>query len=331
MAFSCLQRAIQICVISGFAVCPYLLIRCAAIQEIESDSSNAVPSDPFVLVLGIAQDGGYPQAGCRLACCQRAWKDPTQARHVVSLAIVDPETGQRWLIECTPDFKQQLHALNQQFPSEDALGISGVFLTHAHIGHYAGLINFGREVLGAKGIPTFVMPRMKNYLETNGPWNQLIELGNLKLHTLQADQPVELTDRIKIIPITVPHRDEFSETVAFRIEGPNRRVLFLPDIDKWDRWERKVEDELSFVDVAFLDATFFDAAELPGRDMREIPHPFATESLARFAGLSDEDRAKIHFIHFNHTNPLMDPESAESRQVEAAGLRLACQGARVAL
>jgi pyrroloquinoline quinone biosynthesis protein B len=211
------------------------------------------------------------------------------------------------------------------------LGISGIFVTHAHIGHYAGLVNLGREVLGAKDIPTYVMPRMKDFLESNGPWSQLVELGNIDLQSLRADEPVELNERIKVTPIAVPHRDEFSETVAFRIEGRQRSVLFLPDIDKWDRWERTIEDELSRVSVAFLDATFFDAAELPGRDMREIPHPFGTESLARFAGLSEKDRDKIHFLHLNHTNPLLDQDSPETRRVEASGMHVAPQGKQVGL
>lgn len=297
-----------------------------------AQESSAVDADaPFVLVLGIAQDGGFPQAGCRKPCCARAIQDPTQSRFVASLAIVDPPSGGRWLVDCTPDFKQQLLLLDQASPPQGGLGTSGIFLTHAHVGHYAGLIHFGREVLGAQNVPTYAMPRMKRFLEQHGPWSQLVELKNIELRPLAADQPVKLTDAIEITPITVPHRDEFSETVAFRISGRNRKILFLPDIDKWDRWERLIEDELARVDVAFLDATFFDAEELPGRNMSEIPHPFAVESLSRFADLSVDERNKIHFIHFNHTNPLLDETSAAARRIEAAGMHLARQGARLEL
>jgi pyrroloquinoline quinone biosynthesis protein B len=175
------------------------------------------------------------------------------------------------------------------------------------------------------------MPRFSEFLRTQGPWSQLVQLQNIELHRLAVDVPVRLNDRLVITPLTVPHRDEFSETVAFRIEGPRKKVLFLPDIDKWERWERAIEQELATVDVAYLDATFFDGAELPGRDMREIPHPFVVESLQRFSQLNPRERAKIRLIHLNHTNPLLDPESEAIRQTQAAGLGVAEQGERIEL
>lgn len=286
---------------------------------------------PQLVVLGIAQDGGYPQAGCRQDCCERAWTNPAARRSVVSLGVFDPLSSERWLIECTPDLREQLRALDAALPVESAPGLRGVFLTHAHVGHYAGLLQFGREVLGARELPVHVMPRFADFLRSQGPWSQLVQLKNVELRPLAAEQPVRLNERLTITPLLVPHRDEFSETVAFRIEGPRHKVLFLPDIDKWDRWERTIEQELAAVDVAYLDATFFDAAELPGRDLREVPHPFVVESLERFAKLSPAERAKIRLIHLNHSNPLLDPESAATRQVRAAGLGVAEQGERLEL
>jgi pyrroloquinoline quinone biosynthesis protein B len=287
--------------------------------------------DPFIIVLGVAQDGGYPQIGCRRKCCQSAWADPQRRRNVVSLGVVDPSSGERWLVECTPDVRQQLRLLDEAFPSDESPGISGIFLTHAHIGHYAGLIHLGREAIGAKQVPVFAMPRMSKFLRSNGPWSQLVELKNIELKVLEDGRPVRLNDRLEITPILVPHRDEFSETVAFRIRGPGRSVLFLPDIDQWDRWERAIEEEIALVDIAYLDATFFDGAELPGRDLSEIPHPLVADSLTRFGALDAEERAKIHFIHCNHTNPLLDPDSAATRQVRAAGMHVAEQGNRLGL
>ena len=292
---------------------------------------SAAREEPFVLVLGTAQDGGYPQAGCRKPCCQRAWNEPAERRFVVSLAIVDPRSKERWLVECTPDFKQQLRLLDEAFPVENATGLNGIFLTHAHVGHYAGLVNLGREVLGTKNVPTYAMPRMAEFLRTNGPWSQLVQLKNIELRPLETDVAVVLNDRLKITPITVPHRDEFSETVAFRIDGPNHRILFLPDIDKWDRWERKIEEELAHVDVAYLDATFFAADELPGRNMREIPHPFVVETIARFAASDKATRAKVRLIHFNHSNPLLNPASNATRQTRDVGIGIANQLERVEL
>jgi pyrroloquinoline quinone biosynthesis protein B len=309
----------------GFFLAAAVVKADAAIQETEFEST------PYILVLGIAQDGGFPQAGCRRACCRRARENPDRQRAVVCLALVDPGSRQRWLFECTPDFRQQLELLDHVSPPEAGPGVSGIFLTHAHIGHYAGLMHLGREVLGADHVPTYAMPRMKAFLTTNGPWSQLVGLGNIELKPLAADRTESLNERIQVTPLIVPHRDEFSETVAFRIAGPRRSVLFLPDIDKWDRWERKIEEQLSTVDVAYLDATFYDETELPGRDLREIPHPFVVETIERFAGLPAGARSKVRLIHLNHTNPLLDPDSAAQRQVKAAGLGVAEQGERVDL
>ncbi len=293
--------------------------------------AQSTEPEPFLIVLGVAQDGGYPQAGCRKPCCQPAWQDSARRRSVVSLALIDPQSQSRWLVECTPDFRQQLHTLDEAFPVEPSPGLAGIFLTHAHMGHYAGLVHLGREALGAKGVPVYVMPRFADFLQTQGPWSQLVQLKNVEVRRLAAEESVGLNERLRVTPLVVPHRDEFSETVAFRIEGPRRKVLFLPDIDKWERWERTIEQELATVDVAYLDATFFDETELPGRNMREIPHPFVSESLQRFGHLPPQERAKVRLIHFNHSNPLLQPDSDAARRVQEAGLGIAREGERVEL
>ena len=286
-------------------------------------------AEPFVAVLGVAQDGGYPQVGCRKACCKNAWKDPALRRHVASLAIVDPQSQQRWLLDCTPDFREQLHLLDQISPIDRSPGIDGIFLTHAHMGHYTGLMHLGREVLGARGVPVYAMSRMRTFLETNGPWDQLVSLGQIELTKLSAGQEILLNGRIKVVAFPVPHRDEYSETVGFRISGPSKTVIYLPDIDKWERWSVKIEDCLSQCDHAFLDATFFDVNELPGRDMSEIPHPFVVETIRRLSDLPLRERQKVRFIHLNHSNPLLNPTSAATGDVERAGHAIAIQGERI--
>lgn len=246
------------------------------------------------MVLGIAQDGGDPQAGCERADCNAAWRDPRLRHHVASLGIVDPVSSERWIIDTTPDFPSQLHTLGGR--------VDGILLTHAHIGHYLGLAQLGREVMGAHAVPVYAMPRMRAFLEHNGPWDQLVRLHNIELHDLEDGQPVRLNDRIRVTPLLVPHRDEYSETVGFIVTGPSHSILWLPDIDKWEKWTRQLEEVLASVDVAYVDGTFYDAAELPGRDLREIPHPLIGETLARIAPLPEPERRKIRFIHLNQSN-----------------------------
>jgi pyrroloquinoline quinone biosynthesis protein B len=275
---------------------------------------------PFVLVLGIAQDGGYPQAGCNRPDCVAAWRDPKLRRHVASLAIVDPRSHQRWLIDATPDFPSQLRMLDELAPqAAGAPLLDGILLTHAHIGHYLGLAQLGREVLGAKSVRVYAMPRMRAFLETNGPWDQLVRLHNIELVPLAAGAEVALSDRIAITPLVVPHRDEYSETVGFLIRGPSRSILWLPDIDKWEKWATPLEEILGRVDVAYVDGTFFDPSELPGRDLREIPHPLMAETMARLAS-SPRLRDRIRFIHLNQSNPLL--------RAPRTGYRVAREGER---
>jgi pyrroloquinoline quinone biosynthesis protein B len=296
-----------------------------------SPSVPPTPSTPFVVVLGIAQDAGFPQAGCRSDCCRPAWEDPTRERRVVSLAVVNPETSQRWLVDASPDLPEQLHELDRAAPVANGPGIDGIFLTHGHVGHYTGLMHLGREVMGASGVPVHAMPRMQAFLAGSGPWSQLVALGNIKLNDLEPGAAVALAPGLRITPFLVPHRDEYTETVGFRIEGPHRSVLYLPDIDKWERWDVAIEDLLEEVDVAYLDGSFFDGEELPGRDMSQIPHPFVIDSMRRWAELPAATRARVRFLHMNHTNPLLDPHSDAWRAVHEAGFHVARQGERVDL
>lgn len=284
----------------------------------------APPDSPFVLVLGVGQDGGFPQAGSD----SPAWDDPTKRRLVTSLAVVDPASGERFLFDATPDFRWQLRVLDLAAPPTTGLLLDGIFLTHAHVGHYTGLIHLGREIIGARDVPVWAMPRMSSFLRENGPWGQLVTLQNIVLKPLNADRPVELSERITVTPILVPHRDEYSETVGFIIAGPQRSIFFLPDIDKWEAWDntagpQAIERVLERVDLAYLDGSFYSEGEVPGRTMREIPHPLMSESLKRFP---PELRRKIRFIHLNRSNPAILSDSAERTEMVEAGFGFAQEG-----
>lgn len=298
-----------------------LLLSCA------TSSTSPVPRDPYAVVLGIAQDGAYPQAGCRRADCVEAFDGRRPRELVASLAVVDPESGQRWVIDATPDFADQLHRLEQiaGAPRAGAPVVDGVLLTHAHMGHYLGLAQLGREVLGARGVPVLAMPRMRAFLEENGPWSQLVTLRNIELRTLVDGERTALNARVGVTPLLVPHRDEFSETVGFMVHLPSQTILWLPDIDKWEKWATSIEAIVKQVDVAFLDGTFYSEDELPGRDLSEIPHPTVRETMTSFAAAPAAERRKIRFVHLNQSNPLLRDE-ARRRSVEGQGFGIATAG-----
>ena len=280
------------------------------------------PTTPFVMVLGIAQDAGYPQMNCKKECCKQAWGNYELKRTTSCLAIVDPMSKEQWIIDATPNIKEQLQLLKQKTGTEK---LNGILLTHAHMGHYTGLMHFGREVMGADNLPVFAMPKMTTFLEENGPWSQLVELENISLQTLKSDSIFSLNENIKVKPFLVPHRDEFSETVGYKITINNKYLIFIPDIDKWERWETNISELIQKVDYAFLDATFYKNGELK-RDMSEIPHPFVEESMELFSELSNKEKAKVHFIHFNHTNPLLINGSTAQKAVLQKGFNCAKEG-----
>ncbi|MAK63501.1 MAG: pyrroloquinoline quinone biosynthesis protein PqqB [Maricaulis sp.] len=287
-----------------------------------------------LVVLGTSQDAGSPQMGHPE---DPAWGDASLRRLATALGVVDHETGDRVLFEATPDMREQLYRLDQVEAPDGQPGLAGIFITHAHIGHYAGLMFLGHESMGAQGVPLFTMERVGAYLSTNGPWDQLVRYGNVELQPMSHGEAVSV-GRLSVTPILVPHRQEYGEVVGYRIEGPSHSAFFLPDIDSWEEWDdwedgpaARIEDIIASVDIAYLDATFYANGEIPGRDMSGFPHPFITHSMDRFAGLSDEDRAKIRFIHVNHTNPVRYPDAPERDVVREAGYGLADEGERYCL
>ncbi|MDB4308989.1 MBL fold metallo-hydrolase [Porticoccaceae bacterium] len=285
--------------------------------------------EAYLYVLGVAQDAGYPQAGCYQAHCMPGWEDPSLRRGATSIALIDPAAKKKYLFEATPNLPAQLYALEKEAPSEDYT-FDGVFLTHAHMGHYGGLMFLGHEAMGGKNIPVYAMPRMQSYLRSNGPWSQLVEFNNIALQPLAHNKAVTLAG-VSVTPLLVPHRDEFSETVGYLIKGANKSALFIPDINKWSVWETEIAQIIQTVDYALLDATFYGDGELPGRDMSKIPHPLVTETMQALSDLSAEQRNKLWFIHMNHTNPLFNPDSEEANTVRANGFNIAVEGIRLPL
>jgi pyrroloquinoline quinone biosynthesis protein B len=311
----------------------YILILTAAalISSCHSGEPSPQPAvskklpNRFVAVLGIAQDAGYPQAGCNKECCAAYYAGKEEKKHITCLALVDNIINQYWLFEATPDMAHQVEKAAAY--TGKAAGLpAGIFITHAHIGHYTGLMQLGREVMGTKAVSVYAMPRLDSFLRNNGPWGQLVNLDNIRLNRLKEDSAVQLGTSFNITPIKVPHRDEYSETVGFMIQSDKKKLLFIPDIDKWDKWERDITAVTKQADIALLDGTFYKNGELPGRDMSEVPHPFVEESLKRFSSLTSAEKEKITFIHFNHTNPLLKKHSAEKESVKRNGFGVAEEG-----
>ena len=283
-------------------------------------------TEPYIFVLGVGQDASFPQAGCYKPRCMPAWEDSSLRQEPTAIAVIDRANESSYLFEATPEFRDQLYRLQQ----EAAQPLSGIFLTHAHIGHYTGLMHLGREAMGTRDMPVYAMPRMSAFLRDNGPWSQLVSLGNIELRGLQHMAPVNLST-VTVTPFLVPHRDEYSETVGYRIQGPNRSAIFIPDINKWEDWDESIVEMVESVDYALIDASFFADGELGNRDMSQIPHPFVAETMALFEDSSLTVRDRIWFIHMNQSNPLLNSNSEQTRMVLENGFNVAREGVRLPL
>ncbi len=284
---------------------------------------NQIKSNYTLKILGVVQDGGMPHLGNNKTCCENIKKD----KYVTSLMLMNNENNESFLFDASPDINKQLNFMGDRIKKD----LKGIFLTHAHIGHYTGLMYFGREALNSKLVNVYAMPRMKKFLEENGPWSQLVSLQNISIIELSNESKISIDSNVIVQPVEVPHRAEFSETVGYKIYGPTKTALFIPDIDKWYLWEKSIIDEIKQVDYAIIDATFYDSKEVNYRDISEIPHPFVTESMDLFDSINIKEKNKIYFIHLNHTNPLINKQSDQYKLVKSKGYNVAEEGMKLKL
>ena len=296
-----------------------IVILISSISFVFAQNKNS----PFIYVLGNVQDAGLPHIGCESKICIDAFNEKKQY-YVTSLALIDKENRKYSLFDVTPNITEQLLMISRDIFDQFILP-TNIFITHAHIGHYTGLMYFGREALGSKGIKVNALPRMYDFISNNGPWSQLVKLGNIALNMINFRDNIEINLGLSVVPIQVPHRDEFSETAAFLIKGPSKTALYLPDIDKWSKWSISLIEILRNVDYAFIDATFYTNTEI-NRDIDEIPHPLVVETMDLLSELPDFQRDKVYFIHMNHTNQMLDPNSDITRIVLNKGFNIARLG-----
>ena len=279
-----------------------------------------------VTLLGIAQDGGRPQAGCTRPCCQGL--TPSDAVFPVALGITDGDANH--MIEATRCLGQQLTIWGQT-------SIDNVFLTHAHFGHVDGLGLFGKETMNAKNVGLYISSEMEHLVDRTPQWSLMVDQGVFAPSVFHDGDLIQLSSSLTIQPLMVPHRDELSDMHAFILRGPNRSLLFLPDHDTWKEtltrhnastirsWLTSLK-----VDIALVDGTFWSSDELAGRNQDKVPHPPVSQTLEMLGSRKEDDPA-LYFIHLNHTNPLYDPNSGASEELTRSGWSVAAQGQRFTL
>jgi len=304
------------------------LIRVLSLVTFLIISISVNSQSEYIYILGNTQDAGLPHIGCQHPFCEDSF-NVYEEHYTTSIAVVNSDLKKYILFEATPDITFQLNNLKKNIFDEFLLPES-IYITHAHIGHYSGLMYFGREALGAKDLMVRVLPRMSNFLQNNGPWSQLVDINNIKIKEINFGLSTKELTNIDVTPVQVPHRDEYSETAGYIIKGKNKKALFIPDIDKWEKWDRDLSQLAKEFDFLLIDATFYDSKEI-NRDISEIPHPLVTETIDLLSGLNIENRSKVYFIHMNHTNMMLDPDSDLSKLVTSKGFNIARLGQKLYL
>ncbi|MFC1734192.1 MBL fold metallo-hydrolase, partial [candidate division KSB1 bacterium] len=302
---------------AGAALFP-VFTECAKEQEAPHDSL-------FVKVLGITQDGGLPQLGCDCERCTRARQDPRYRRFVASLGIVTSD-GRTFLVDATPDIREQLAMLNDgviRAETNERKPVDGIFLTHAHMGHYTGLAHLGFESISAQSVRVYCSGLMGEFLAANAPWDQLVKLKNIELRTVAYEEEVLIGLFDKVQAAQVRHRQEYTDTLSYIIRGRRRSLLYIPDIDDWEDLNPNLAAVFNKYDIVVIDGTFYSPDELPGREMSEVPHPLITTTMGLLKDKLDFSKTEIYFTHFNHTNPVLDRNSSAKKMIEDEGFHCA--------
>lgn len=254
-------------------------------------------------ILGTAQDAGVPHIGCQCSNCERARVTPERVRHASAILLRDEE---QYLFDATPDIRFQIESIPE-----------AVFLTHAHLGHLPGVLYFGREASDADRLPVHCTDGLADVVNENAPLSLLVENGNITLESVSPTATVELDTTI-VTSYSVTHREALpTGTLAYRIDGPTRSVLYMSDIDGWGTHEQTLVDD---ADIAFVDGTFWSLAELDRAD--EVPHPAVETSIDVLDGTDTE----VYFTHLNHTNPLVADDSKEYQRLVQTGFDVLEEG-----
>ncbi len=292
--------------------------------------------DGYALVLGTTQDAGVPQVGCYSPRCDRgrALHAAGQGRFVSSLALVQPSAERYYLVDATPDITRQLDLIDEtgfRRRAGERRPFDGIFLTHAHIGHYAGLAVLGHEGLGMLETPVYCTRSMASFLEANHPWRFMIDQRRLRPVPLDPYLWHRIDPLLEVQLWPVPHRDELADTVGFVFRGPDGSVLFLPDINDWRLWDRDLAAAVAAVDVALLDGSFWSLDELPGRSIDDVPHPLMSSTMDRLQALMDQKGGRAVFTHLNNSNPALDEGGPEQSEILRRGFEIAREGMRFSL
>ncbi len=277
-----------------------------------------VELDMQLVILGSGQDAGVPQIGCYCENCVKSREDKAFRRLGPSIALMDSKKKFCYIFDASPDLKEQVDTINKIAQKESlakSIPIDGIFLTHTHFGHIAGLWSLGKECINIKKMIIHCTHKMKQFLDSYHPFKHMIEQENITPVPFEIGTKQHYNE-FSVSSFEVPHRNEYVDTVGFIIHA-KKTVVYLPDLDYWTEEILAIIEE---ADIALIDATFYTKDEIPR--MANVPHPPMIETMERLKNTTTE----IYFTHFNHTNKTLDETSKERKETLEKGFKLAYDG-----
>lgn len=261
-----------------------------------------------VEVLGNTQDGGVPHLECSCDLCSKARENPEEAKHNASIMVKDSdeEDSFRYLIDATPDVRYQITGEY----------LDGVFISHGHLGHITGLLQFGEEGCNKTDLPLYVSDKTENYIRKNDPFRLLIDKGNVEIMNFNDEDEVDIRGGC-IEAFEAKHNRVNTDTLSFMIHGEEKTLFYIADIHEWTE---KTLNLMQKADIAIVDGTFWNEEEIERYE--EVPHPVMKETMHLAEGWDTD----IYFTHLNHTNPALREDTDERQEIQERGFGVVEEG-----
>ena len=306
-----------------------------------------------VVVLGAAAGGGVPQWNCGCPICQAPrTKHPELQSTQASIAV--SADGDHWfLINASPDLRQQLIATPRLHPRTGKLRdspIAGVILTNGEIDAVAGLLSM-RE---GSPFTIYAHARVLAILKSNSIFNVLGE-KNVPRQPIDLEESFEpsLPDGspsgIEVLPFAVAGKgawylegrahpagkDGEGDTLGLRIrdKATGKHLFFLAACA---RVTDDLRSRITGAPMVFFDGTVWRDDEMAraglgtktGQSMGHIAMSGETGAIAALEGLGIERKI---FLHINNSNPALLRDSTERKILERAGWQVPADGTEIVL
>jgi pyrroloquinoline quinone biosynthesis protein B len=308
----------------------------------------------LIHILGSGAGGGFPQWNCNCSNCARLRQGRLKGQVRTQSSIAVSVNSTDWaLFNTSPDILSQL----QRFPAiqpGQALrdtGIRGIILIDSQIDHTAGLLMLREH---HQPLEIYCTRPVYEDLTTGNPLFKVLEhYCTVNWHPLQLyqeDQPGEAffingIGGLRLIPIPLrskappysPHRHDhhIGDTIGVQIEdrATGKTLFYAPGLGQI---ESHILPLMEDADCLLVDGTFWaeDEMEQAGvgtkraAEMGHLPQSGPGGMLSVMALLG---KPRKILIHINNTNPILDEESPERAQLEAAGIEVAFDGMEIAL